>query len=715
MNARFLTLALMLPALTGPLAAGPVDFNRDIRPILNSQCLRCHGGVKKAGDLSLLFRAEALKAGKSGRPAIVPGDPGHSEFMARLRTTDEDDRMPKDGQPLRPADIAKLEAWIKAGAEWADHWSYVPPKRQSPPATKHATRNTVDPFIFARLEREGLAPAPEADRYTLLRRASLDLTGLPPTPAEVDAFVQSEAPDAYEQQVDRLLASPRFGERWAAWWLDLARYADSKGYEKDGPRSMWPYRDWLIDAFNRDLPFDQFTVEQLAGDLLPDATEEQVIATAFHRNTMNNDEGGTDDEEFRLAAVLDRANTTMEVWGGQTWGCVQCHSHPYDPFNHREFYELMAFFNQSRDSDKSDDQPTRPVVDWAQRADVARWTAERDTLRQKLATQTNDPAFRVALQQWLDASQPVGRWLAPAMLDVAATGGARYEREPAGTFVAAGENPLTNSIVATLTAGGRPVQALRLDVLPDPAMKAGGVGRSRDGNIVLSRIRLTRGAAGAPTARYARITLPGPSRILNFAEFEVLSGGSNIARRGQASASSVAFGGTAAAAIDGNAEPSYEKVPGMHSAEQADPWWEVDLRTPAPVDEVRVVNRLGQEPRLHGARVELLDEQRKVVWRQELVGAPGLHLAWKTGESVMAIADSPGPATSKATSESTTPCAASGWPIAGGRWARAWASHTRPSSCWPSRCRRARRCASSWTGSTTSRRSTTSARRIASG
>jgi hypothetical protein len=636
---HLLTLT-MLAAGAGSAAPPAVDFNRDIRPLLNTHCLRCHGGVKQAGDLSLLFRIEALKAGKSGHPAIVPGDPARSEFMARVRHADPEERMPQEAAPLPAADIAKLEQWIAAGAEWADHWSYVPPRRTDPPATRFPTRNRVDAFLFARLEKEKLAPAPEADRATLLRRVSLDLIGLPPTPDEVNAFLASTAPDAYEQQVDRLLASPRFGERWASWWMDLARYADSKGYEKDGPRQLWPYRDWLIDAFNRDLPFDQFTIDQLAGDLLPDPTEDQVIATAFHRNTMNNDEGGTDDEEFRVAAVLDRTHTTMEVWNGQTWSCVQCHSHPYDPFPHREFYEVLAFFNQSQDSDKGDDRPTRPVVERGERAARAELETRRAQLQQQRAALDADPAYRAGLSAWLKTGEPVGRWLAPAAVEVEATGGAAYQREPAGTFVAAGENPLTNSILARVQAGARPVEALRLDLVPDAAMKAGGVGRSRDGNVVLSRIRVFQTFPGGapPPARYARITLPGTGRILNFAELELISAGSNVARRGKASASSVDFGARPEFAIDGNPEPSYEKAPAMHSATEANPWWEVDLLAAASIEEIRLVNRLGQERRLDGARVELLDEQRKPVWTRELPVAGDLRYAWRTGETELPIA-----------------------------------------------------------------------------
>ena len=338
----------------------PVDFNTQIRPILNNSCLRCHGGVKQAGDVSLLFRDEALKAGKSGKRCIVPGHPEQSELIARLSHTDPDERMPLKGDALTPDQIDLITTWVKQGAKWEDHWAYVPPKPQPvPDVGADWAKTPVDAFVLDQLNRENLKPAPEADRATLLRRVSLDLTGLPPTVAERDAFLRDQSPSAYEKVVDRLLASPRYGERWAALWLDLARYGDSQGYQKDKARTIWPYRDWVINAFNRDTPFDQFTVEQLAGDLMPKAGDpDQMIATAFHRNTMSNDEGGTDDEEFRTVAILDRVNTTFEVWQGTTIACVQCHTHPYDPIRHKEYYQLIAYFNNTADADKPDDRPT---------------------------------------------------------------------------------------------------------------------------------------------------------------------------------------------------------------------------------------------------------------------------------------------------------------------------------------------------------------------
>lgn len=275
----------------------PIDFNAQIRPILNAKCTACHGGVKKAGGLSFIYREEALGKGKSGKVCITPGDPAHSEFIARLTHHDKELRMPFGKEKLSEKEIILLTEWVNQGAEWQDHWAFVAPKKSEIPknASKWAV-NFIDNFIIAQAEQDnvGLASNPEADKVTLIRRASLDITGLPPTEQEVDNFLKDGSADAYEKIVDRLLASPRYGERWAAAWLDLARYADSKGYEKDSYRNIWRYRDYLIKALNEDKKYTQFTIEQLAGDLLPNPTEDQIIATAFHRNTLNNDEGGTD-------------------------------------------------------------------------------------------------------------------------------------------------------------------------------------------------------------------------------------------------------------------------------------------------------------------------------------------------------------------------------------------------------------------------------------
>jgi hypothetical protein len=344
-----------------------VDYNTEVKPIFNKKCITCHGGVKRQSGFSLLFRSDALAINKSGKPAIIPGDPSHSEMIRRLTLKDPEERMPYKHPPLTDKEITTLKKWIKEGAVWGDHWAYVPVEKTTIPKVDNWffgttgggnwVKNDVDHFIYQRIKEEGLKPSAEADKATLLRRVSLDITGMPASASLAEHFLKDTRPDAYEKLVDTLLASPHYGERWASIWMDLARYADTKGYERDDWRSIWRYRDWLIHAFNDNKPYNQFLVEQLAGDLLPDPTDAQYIATAFHRNTMTNDEGGTDNEEFRTAAIIDRVNTTWETIMGTTFGCVQCHSHPYDPFRHEEYYAFMAFFNNTRDEDTYDDYP----------------------------------------------------------------------------------------------------------------------------------------------------------------------------------------------------------------------------------------------------------------------------------------------------------------------------------------------------------------------
>jgi len=352
------------PSIHSSFSRGPhrtVDFSRDIRPIFNQNCVACHGGVRQKNGVSFIFREDALGKGKSGRQTITPGHPESSELISRLTSKDPDVRMPYHAPPLPPEQIALLRRWIAEGAEWSDYWAFVPPKPQPLPTVKNPNwvHQPLDRFVLARLERESLAPAAEASKAELLRRVSLDITGLPPTADELAAFLADKSAGAYEKQVDRLLASPAYGERWASMWLDLARYADSMGYEADHRRpGVWAYRDWVVDAFNQNLPYDQFIVKQLAGDLLPDSTFQDRIATSFHRQTPNNQEGGTDDEEFRLVAVMDRVATTWSVLNGVTMNCVQCHSHPYDPIRHTDYYKLLAFFNTSNDADRDDDFPT---------------------------------------------------------------------------------------------------------------------------------------------------------------------------------------------------------------------------------------------------------------------------------------------------------------------------------------------------------------------
>ena len=370
-----LASCLALASFWGGWFEKRVDYNLDVKPILNKHCLKCHGGVKQAAGVSFLFEEDMYKPAKSGKPPVISGDADESEMMRRIYSHDPDERMPKDGQPLANEEVEVLKKWIDQGAKWGTHWAYMPLKKPDVPNNSGLfswigldeddewSKNEIDHFTLEKLKTLNLSPAPEADRATLIRRVSIDITGLPPTTLQVQKFLNDKCPNAYELLVDELLASPAYGERWAGMWLDLARYADTKGYERDPNRNIWRYRDWLICAFNQDKPFDEFTIEQLAGDLIPNPkgglpSDSQLIATGFHRNTMNNDEGGTVDEEFRNAALIDRVNTTWDVFQGTTFGCVQCHSHPYDPIKHDEYYKFLAFFNNTRDEDVTSDTPT---------------------------------------------------------------------------------------------------------------------------------------------------------------------------------------------------------------------------------------------------------------------------------------------------------------------------------------------------------------------
>jgi len=362
-----------------------IDFSADIKPILNKNCITCHGGVKKNGGFSLLFQEEAFANTESGVPAIIPGNAAKSPFIQRLKEDDPELRMPYKKSKLSKEDIELLTKWVDQGAKWGKHWAYsLPEKVEIPEATQSAgiasndserfIKNDIDHFILRTLENNDLEPSPAAEPNIIARRLAMDVGGLPPDDTLFNNFTSGKI--TYENLVDELLSQDGYGEKWASWWLDQARYADTKGYESDMGRTMWQYRDWVIKALNKDMPYDQFTIEQLAGDLLPQPSVDQLIATAFHRNTMNNGEGGTDDEEFRVAAVVDRVNTTFEVWQSTTIGCVQCHSHAYDPFKNKEYYNLMAFFNNTRDEDTSEDEPTlkfytpdqkkeiKNIVDW---------------------------------------------------------------------------------------------------------------------------------------------------------------------------------------------------------------------------------------------------------------------------------------------------------------------------------------------------------------
>ena len=357
---RFYNVFILFFILIGCQKKEKIDFSLQIKPILNNKCIACHGGVKQNAGLSFLFEQQALGNTDEGSPAIIPGNAKKSRLIQRLLEKDPELRMPYEKPALSKEEIGLFVEWIDQGAKWGTHWAYIPPTKSEIPQVdesfdkKEFLKNPIDNFIAAKMEDQKLKPNKKANDNILARRVALDLTGLPPEGDLFENFINGVI--TYENYVDSLLKSKRYGEKWASWWLDLARYADSRGYEGDGDRIIWKYRDWVINTLNEDLPFDKFAIEQLAGDLFENPTADNYIATAFHRNSMNNDEGGTNNEEFRTAAIIDRVNTTFDVFQSTTMSCVQCHAHPYDPIRHDDYYKLFAFFNNTQDSDQPVDE-----------------------------------------------------------------------------------------------------------------------------------------------------------------------------------------------------------------------------------------------------------------------------------------------------------------------------------------------------------------------
>ena len=471
----FLPFCLLpLLAVAAPLgaaeaqAAEHVDFSKDVRPILSKRCLKCHGpdeGARK-GELRLDLRAAALGHGKSGKTAIVPHKLEESELVKRLSSTDPDEIMPpasaKMEMPEREREVLRL--WVAQGAEYKDHWAFVPPVKVELPA--ESGKNPIDALVEKRLAMEKLKPSPEAGKYQLIRRVSLDLTGLPPSPEEAGAFVKDDAPDAYDRLVDRLLASPAYGERWARRWMDLARYADTNGYEKDRERSIWPWRDWVIRSLNEDMPFDQFTIKQLAGDMLPNATPDDMVATGFHRNTMLNEEGGIDPLEFRYHAMTDRVATTGTTWLGMTVGCAQCHTHKYDPILHREYFQLMAFLNNTEE---------------------VNYELPDATLAGRQAARDKEVADLIAVLP--------DKWPAPApsaatFTSVETDSGEKAQILSDQSALFGGPGANKDSYTFFFDAKQRVIDRIRLDTLADAGIISGGPGRTSHGNFVLSEIQV---------------------------------------------------------------------------------------------------------------------------------------------------------------------------------------------------------------------------------
>lgn len=493
-------------AIVVPLQAAdpePVDYNRDIRPLLSKKCFACHGqdAEGREGGLRLDRRDDALLKGDSDKRAIVPGKANESELIRRIVTDDADQRMPPEGEGdrLTEKEITLLRRWIDQDAPYARHWAFIKPQRHELPKTSPSFQplNAIDHFVLAKLETEGLGPSQPADRYTLIRRLSLDLRGLPPSPKEVEQFVGDTSANAYEKLVDRFLSDPAYGERWAQMWLDLARYADSKGYGSDPLREIWRYRDWVIDAYNANMPYDQFTTEQIAGDLLPDATLRQRIATAFHRNTMTNTEGGTDDEEFRVAAVRDRVDTTVQVWMGLTMRCGTCHDHKYDPITQQEYYRFYAYLNQTADNDQPNESPTIKAPTPEMEAEFNRLDAEIAKLKPGLET----PEVAAAQTRWEADLTSLGEWIVSAPQKISSQNGTTFKELADGSILAEGETPKNETYTVTTKTSLNGIVAVRLEAIPDASLPGGGSGRAKDGGFVLSKFTLNTGDAEVELVR----------------------------------------------------------------------------------------------------------------------------------------------------------------------------------------------------------------------
>jgi hypothetical protein len=498
---RFIAFGVIASAMTCAMAASvraeggapagskTVGYNRDIRPILADKCFKCHGpdAGERKGKLRLDNATGATAPAASGSVAIVAGKLDQSELYQRITSTDSDERMPptKTGKTLSAAEVYKIKSWIEEGAEYQGHWAFLAPERPPLPTVKNEAwcRTPIDRFILARLEAEGLKPSPAADKVTLIRRLSLDVVGLPPAIPQVDAFTADGRGGAYDKLIERLLESPHYGERWGRIWLDAARYADSDGYEKDKSRQVYFYRDWVIGALNRDLPYNQFIIEQIAGDQLPGATQDQIVATGFLRNSMINEEGGVDPEQFRMESMFDRMDCVGKGILGLTIQCAQCHSHKYDPLTHDEYYGLFAFLNN------------------ADEANVAVYTHDEEVKKERIGSEIHDvealikrhnPEWAARMAAWekqVVGDQPAWVIVRPAV-EEESTGGARYEQLEDGSILQQGYAPTKHTVEMSVKTGVTPITAFRLELLNDPNLPLGGPGRSIKGTGALTEFRV---------------------------------------------------------------------------------------------------------------------------------------------------------------------------------------------------------------------------------
>jgi len=510
--------SLSVAALFPKTSYSQVDFSRDIQPIFAEHCTKCHGSEKPKAGLDITTPEGILKELKSGERSVVPGKPDQSELLRRLTTHDPDELMPPpdEGMKLSAQQQTLLRQWINSGAQWSVHWAYRPLSKTDPPKVKDARwiRNPIDQFVLAQLEASGVTPSPRANRYTLIRRLYYDLLGLPPDPGEVDSFVNDRSYDAYKKVVNRLLDSPHFGERWGRHWLDKARYADSDGYEKDRPRlNAWRYRDWVINSINADLPFDQFTVQQLAGDLLPSASTHQRLATAFNRQTLTNTEGGTDQEQWRVAAIMDRVETFGTVWLGLTTICARCHSHKYDQFTQKEYYELFAYFNNGDETNTN--LPSSAVAMAKHEKDKAAHDEQVEILKDRIVAR--DQVLRKnlhAFEKQLHA-QIIARKDSPVKfhpLEDTSLRGPKdvvFKKQKDGSQLVTGANPAKAEYTLEFKTRLNNITGLKIEVLPDKSLGANGPGRTAHGNFVLNDVRVYAASEAKFDGKKHRLTLAG--------------------------------------------------------------------------------------------------------------------------------------------------------------------------------------------------------------
>jgi len=479
--------------------AGAVDFSKDIQPIFAENCTKCHGSENPKGGLDMTTLEGMLKKLKSGERPVVPHKPDQSELLRRLTTSDLDELMPPPdkGKPISDKQIEKLRQWISKGAVWNQHWAYRSLGEPKPPVIQDNqwARNPIDNFVKKNLEIANISHSPEADRRTLIKRLSYDLLGLPPEPEAVESFIKDTSTDAYEKLVDQLLASPHFGERWGRHWLDKARYADSDGYEKDRPRmNAWRYRDWVIQAINADLPYNQFTIDQLAGDLVPNATDMQRLATAFNRQTLTNTEGGTDKEQWRVAAVMDRVETLGSVWLGLTVTCARCHNHKYDQLTQKEYYQFFAYFNNGDEISASVPRSKKEHDAW--RITKMKHDTEVRTLQQKLASrrqklQEQLTAIEKRFKEKLAARKDIPEAFHPlGHASLQGSKGVVFRKQKDGSLLATGANPAKAKYTLEFRPGEKEITGLRIDVLPDDSLGKKGPGRTPHGNFVLNDVRV---------------------------------------------------------------------------------------------------------------------------------------------------------------------------------------------------------------------------------